>query len=70
MKILVTGFDPFGGETVNPALKLLNHCRQRFRRRGSLYNPTVFYKATEVLETAIVRYQPDVVLHRPSRRKS
>ena len=27
MKVLVTGFEPFGGEKVNPALELLNHYR-------------------------------------------
>lgn len=26
MKILVTGFDPFGGEPVNPAIESVKNC--------------------------------------------
>ena len=64
MKILVTGFDPFGGETVNPALEAVKSLPSEIHGAEVHWVaiPTVFYKAAEVLETAIVRYQPDVVL--------
>ena len=64
MKILVTGFDPFGGETVNPALEAVKSFPSEIHGAEVHWVaiPTVFYKAAEVLETAIVRYQPDAVL--------
>lgn len=64
MKILVTGFDPFGGEKVNPALEAVKLLPTEIH--GAKIHwveiPTVFYKAADVLETAIVRFQPDAVL--------
>lgn len=64
MKILVTGFDPFGGETVNPAyeaVKLLPDTiggAQIFK----LEIPTVFSLSGPPVEEGIKKYQPDVVL--------
>ena len=64
MKILVTGFDPFGGEKVNPALEAVKSLPSEIHGAEIHWVeiPTVFYKAADVLETAIVRVQPDVVL--------
>lgn len=64
MKILVTGFDPFGGEKVNPALEAVKSLPSEIHGAEVHWVaiPTVFYKAAEVLETTIVRYQPDAVL--------
>ena len=64
MKILVTGFDPFGGEKVNPALEAVKSLPSEIHGAEIHWVeiPTVFYKAAEVLETAIIRYQPDAVL--------
>ena len=64
MKILVTGFDPFGGEKVNPALEAVKSLPSVIHGAEIRWVeiPTVFYKAAEVLETAIVRFQPDAVL--------
>ena len=64
MKILVTGFDPFGGEKVNPALEAVKSLPSEIHGAEIHWVeiPTVFYKAAEVLETAIVRFQPDAVL--------
>ena len=64
MKILVTGFDPFGGEKVNPALKAVKSLPSEIHGAEIHWVeiPTVFYKSAEVLETAIVRFQPDAVL--------
>ena len=63
MKILVTGFDPFGGEKVNPALEAVKSLPSEIHGAEIHWVeiPTVFYKAADVLETAIVHYQPDVV---------
>ena len=64
MKILVTGFDPFGGEKVNPALEAVKSLPSVIHGAEIRWVeiPTVFYQSAEILETEIVRYQPDVVL--------
>lgn len=64
MKILVTGFDPFGGEKINPALesvKLLPETIDGAEVRW-VEIPTVFHKSAKVLEEAMIDFQPDVVL--------
>ena len=64
MKILVTGFDPFGGEKVNPAWEAV----QRLPREIAgaeiipLEIPTVFGKAPEVILNEVQRLHPDVVI--------
>ena len=64
MKILVTGFDPFGGEKVNPALEAVKSLPSEIHGAEIAWVeiPTVFYKSAEVLEAEINRYHPDVVL--------
>ena len=64
MKILVTGFDPFGGEKVNPALEAVKSLPSVIHGAEIRWVeiPTVFHQSAEVLEAEIVRYQPDVVL--------
>ena len=64
MKILVTGFDPFGGEKVNPALEAVKSLPSEIHGAEVhwVVIPTVFYQSAEVLEAAIVRNQPDAVL--------
>lgn len=64
MKILVTGFDPFGGEKVNPALEAVKSLPSEIHGAEIHWVeiPTVFYRSAEVLEAEIVRFQPDAVL--------
>lgn len=64
MKILVTGFDPFGGEVVNPALEAVKKLPANIAGAQVkwLEVPTVFYKSAQVLEDKLVEYQPDIVL--------
>lgn len=63
-KLLITGFDPFGGESVNPsweAVKLLPEAVGAYQLT-KLQIPTVFgLAARTVLETAEV-LQPDMIL--------
>lgn len=65
MKVLVTGFDPFGGETVNPAyeaVKLLPDCIAGAEIR-KVEIPTVFSRCRTVVEEEIQGYQPDMVIN-------
>ncbi len=64
-KILVTGFDPFGGEPVNPALeavKLLNGKEISGFEIVTREVPTVFGKAIESLKEAIEDVNPAMVI--------
>ncbi|MDR0921384.1 MAG: pyroglutamyl-peptidase I [Lactobacillales bacterium] len=65
MKILVTGFDPFGGEAVNPALEAVKGLAPVIKGAEviQIEIPTVFGKSAEVVRAAIEQYQPDVVLN-------
>lgn len=65
MKILVTGFDPFGGEDTNPAYEAVKLLPEEIS--GSeiikLEIPTVFRRSATVVEEAILEHNPDVVLN-------
>ncbi|WP_413526989.1 pyroglutamyl-peptidase I [Marinilactibacillus psychrotolerans] len=65
MKILVTGFDPFGGETLNPAWEAVKKIPDTINGAEikKVMIPTVFYKSAEVTEKAIEEFQPDYVLN-------
>ncbi|MGX7418908.1 pyroglutamyl-peptidase I [Carnobacterium gallinarum] len=65
MKILVTGFDPFGGELINPALEAVKGLAPVINGAEviQLEIPTVFGKSAEVVKKAIEEHQPDVVLN-------
>ncbi|MDO5095700.1 MAG: pyroglutamyl-peptidase I [Peptostreptococcaceae bacterium] len=64
MKVLVTGFDPFGGESVNPALEAVMRLPDTIAGSNIIKEevPTVFQKSGEVLERLIARHEPDVVI--------
>ncbi|MCW6681685.1 pyroglutamyl-peptidase I [Aerococcaceae bacterium NML160702] len=64
MKILVTGFDPFGGEAINPALEAIKRLPTTIAGAAVevLEIPTVFHKSAEVVAAKMRNYQPDVVL--------
>ena len=64
MKILVTGFDPFGGEPINPALEAVKKLNKKIGNAEviTLEIPTVFNKSLEKIEEAIKEHNPDVVV--------
>ncbi len=64
MKILVTGFDPFGGEPVNPAIETVKRLPDVIAGAEivKLEIPTVCHKSLRVIDEAVSRYDPDVVL--------
>ncbi|WP_320128586.1 pyroglutamyl-peptidase I [uncultured Sphaerochaeta sp.] len=64
MKVLLTAFDPFGGDLVNPALEAVKLVSDRI---GSvevvkLEVPTVFKKSIQTVADAMAKEKPDAVL--------
>ncbi len=64
MKILVTGFDPFGGESVNPAYEAVKRLDNNIAGAEivKVEIPTVFRKSINKLDEAIERENPDIVI--------
>lgn len=64
MKILVTGFDPFGGEPINPAIETVKRLPDCIAGAEiiKLEIPTVCHKSLRVIDEAIAKYDPDAVL--------
>lgn len=65
MKVLITGFDPFGGESVNPAFEAVKLLPDTIAGAEiiKLEIPTVFSKSGPAVEAGIKEHQPDVVLN-------
>lgn len=64
MKILVTGFDPFGGEPVNPAYEAVKLLPKEIKGAEiiTIEIPTVFGRGADTVEKAIIEYKPDAVV--------
>lgn len=64
MKILLTGFDPFGGDTINPAWEAVKLVKDQIEdiQVVKLEVPTVFYKSIDKVAEAIEKEKPDAVL--------
>lgn len=64
LKALVTGFEPFGGDAINPSSLAVKKLKKRY---GSLVVQTAtlpcsFDRSAGVLQSAIDRVKPDIVL--------
>lgn len=64
MKVLITGFDPFGGEKINPAWEAVSTMKDSIAGAEviKLQIPTVFRKSIEKLDKAIEENNPDIVI--------
>lgn len=64
MKVLVTGFNPFGGESVNSALKAVELLGNKIADAEiiKVEIPTVFRKSVEAIESAIIMHKPQIVI--------
>ena len=63
MKLLLTAFDPFGGDKVNPALEAVRLVSEKVGNVVvKLEVPTVFRKSIATVATAIAKEKPDAVL--------
>ncbi len=65
MKVLVTGFDPFGEEQINPAYEAVKLLPDQIAGAKiiKLQIPTTFSGSVAVTEDAIIRHQPDIVIN-------
>jgi len=64
MKALVTGFDPFGGDKVNPSSLAVGRLKKRIGRLvvHTAELPTSYARSADVLRAAIDTVRPDIVL--------
>jgi len=64
MKLLLTAFDPFGGDKVNPALEAVKLVKDKIGRVEivKVEVPTVFGKSIQKVADAIAKEKPDAVL--------
>lgn len=64
MKLLLTGFDPFGGEPINPAWETVKRVSDQVGdvEVVKLMVPTVFYKSIDTVAAAIEKEKPNAVL--------
>ena len=64
MKILVTGFDPFGGEAINPAWEAVSRLPKEIEGAEivTVQIPTVFGDSAKVLFEAVEQHQPHAVV--------
>ena len=64
MKILVTGFEPFGKEKINPALEAVKKLDNKINGAKIVKTkiPTVFREAIKKLEKEIEKEKPDIVI--------
>ena len=65
MKVLLTGFDPFGGESVNPAFEAIKLLPSTIAGAEIIYVeiPTEFKKSAPAVEAAIKEHNPDIVIN-------
>lgn len=64
MKVLVTGFDPFGGESINPAWEAVKAIPRQIAGTDvvTVQIPTVFRKSVDAVLAAAKEHNPDVIL--------
>jgi pyroglutamyl-peptidase len=64
MKVLVTGFDAFGGESINPAQEAVKRLSSNIKGAEiiKLTIPTVREKSLKAIDEAISIHKPDIVI--------
>lgn len=64
MKILVTAFEPFGGQKVNPTMEVLKLLKNPIGEKQIIKQelPTAFYQSNQAVWKAMDIHKPDVVL--------
>ncbi|MFE6964518.1 pyroglutamyl-peptidase I [Agromyces sp. NPDC057679] len=64
MKILITGFEPFGGEATNPSWQAVSALPDSVAGAEivKLEIPVVFGRSADVVRAAVVEHDPDVII--------
>lgn len=64
MKVLVTGFDPFGGESINPAFEAVKMLPDEIAgaKVVKVEIPTVFRKCADKVHQEILNEKPDLII--------
>lgn len=64
MKVMITGFDPFGGEKINPAYEAVKLLPAKIAGAEivKVEIPTMFQKGPAAVEAAFLQHKPDMVL--------
>ncbi len=64
MKVLLTGFEPFGGEKINPAAEAVLMVKDNIENAEVIkfIIPTVRNKSLNVIENAIIEHNPDIII--------
>ena len=65
VRILVTGFEPFGGQSLNPSWEVaraLHGLQLQGAQVSSVQLPCVFAQALPALQQALAQHRPDIVL--------
>lgn len=64
MKVLITGFQPFGGESINPAYEAIRRLPKTIEGASVITKeiPVVFREGSRAVREAIQKEQPDVVI--------
>ncbi|MDE6357816.1 MAG: pyroglutamyl-peptidase I [Eubacteriales bacterium] len=64
MKVLVTGFDPFDKDTINPAYEAVKKLPDKIKNAEiiKLEIPTSFKRSEIVIKEAIEKYSPNIIL--------
>ncbi|MCZ6944878.1 pyroglutamyl-peptidase I, partial [Bacillus mycoides] len=63
--VLVTGFDPFGGESINPAWEVAKSLHEKTIGEYKIISkqvPTVFHKSIRVLKEYIEELSPEMII--------
>lgn len=63
--VLVTGFDPFGGESINPAWEVAKSLHEKTIGEYKIISkqvPTVFRKSIQILKAYIEELSPDIII--------
>jgi pyroglutamyl-peptidase len=65
MKLLLTGFDPFGKDKINPAIEAVKKVPDEISglQIAKLEIPTVFFKSVKKIHKAILSEKPDFILN-------
>jgi pyroglutamyl-peptidase len=64
MKILITGFEPFGGEAINPSWEAVSSLPDTVADAEiiKVMIPVVFGRSADIVRDAIVEHDPDVII--------